>query len=130
MTGKICNVCGNEKDEQNFTKGKNTCKDCRNNDRKALYLKQKQTSEKVCKRCNTSKLCKLYDKDETVCKSCCDDIFNIYNNQLITGRYRRIKVHNGREYKMTEDQSAKYSNIQAFEDMSFHESMHNALVRS
>ena len=81
-----------------FTTGKAVCKVCRS-------VETKSKSENICVRCNESKHKNEYNKKETVCKKCCDDLLNIFS-QKITGPYTII-IHDDRHYKMTIEQGGK-----------------------
>ncbi len=73
---KKCSKCNTDKVIDQFQSGKRThgaCKECRNKDRKALYIKYKENANtivKICKTCNEEKDGAQFNYAMNVCKKC------------------------------------------------------------
>ena len=73
---KTCSKCNTEKQIDQFQSGKRmhgACKECRNKNRKALYIKYKEnatTINKTCKLCNEEKDGAQFNYAMNICKKC------------------------------------------------------------
>ena len=94
LTKKTCSKCGEDKSIDNFSKGRNACKQCQ----KEYHIKLKEEFEnnpdkpKLCKTCNIEKTQGDFYVSCNECKQCRNDKEKIKNKELRIKRLNEIEI--------------------------------------